>query len=108
MKYESSPLADSREVNRPAGNPSRARFDSVGSSRADRAGEPETGYARDVMIEDEYADAIEIIPVSHISKVLDAALEGEPEKDSLLQRLAKTTGSLLDPDVGGITSPSPQ
>jgi len=39
------------------------------------------------MIEDEYEEMIEIIPVSHISEVLDVALEGEPEKDSLVDRL---------------------
>jgi len=39
------------------------------------------------MIEEEYEDQIEIIPVSHISEVLDVALAGEPEKDSLVDRL---------------------
>jgi len=31
------------------------------------------------MIEEEYEDQIEIIPVSHISEVLDVALAGEPK-----------------------------
>jgi Lon-like ATP-dependent protease len=52
---------------------------------------------------------IEIIPVSHISEVLDIALEGEPEKDSLVARLKSITGSALkDGNVSGPSSPSPQ
>jgi len=50
---------------------------------------------QDVMIEDEYKDMIEVIPVSHISGVLDIALEGETEKDSLVSRLKSITGSAL-------------
>jgi Lon-like ATP-dependent protease len=66
---------------------------------------------QDVMIEDEYEDMVEIIPVSHISEVLDIALAGEPEKDSLVARLKDITGRALERDVGqgGPTgSPSPQ
>jgi Lon-like ATP-dependent protease len=64
---------------------------------------------QDVMIEDEYEEMIEIIPVSHISEVLDVALEGEPEKDSLVDRLKQITGSALDGQVSqGPSSPSPQ
>ncbi|WP_136588490.1 ATP-dependent protease LonB [Salinigranum halophilum] len=64
---------------------------------------------QDVMIEDEYKDMIEIIPVSHISEVLDVALEGEPEKDSLVDRLKTITGSALPKKgVRGPSSPSPQ
>ena len=65
---------------------------------------------QDVMIEDEYEDMIEIIPVSHISEVLDVALEGEPEKDSLVDRLKTITGSALDQQSvsQGPSSPSPQ
>jgi Lon-like ATP-dependent protease len=62
------------------------------------------------MIEDEYKEQIEIIPVSHISEVLDVALAGEPEKDSLIDRLKSITGSALEkqkPDVSP-GSPSPQ
>ena len=64
---------------------------------------------QDVMIEDEYKEMIEIIPVSHISEVLDVALEGEGEKDSLVARLKSITGSALqDGSVAGPSSPSPQ
>ena len=65
----------------------------------------------DVMIEDEYEEQIEIIPVSHISEVLDVALVGEPEKDSLVDRLKSITGKALEgsADSGtGAGSPSPQ
>jgi Lon-like ATP-dependent protease len=66
----------------------------------------------DVMIEDEYEEQIEIIPVSHISEVLDVALVGEPEKDSLVARLKAITGKALEgsADSGTATggSPSPQ
>ncbi|MHB9288426.1 ATP-dependent protease LonB [Halobacteriales archaeon Cl-PHB] len=64
---------------------------------------------QDVMIEEEYEDMVEIIPVSHISEVLEVALAGEPEKDSLVDRLKSITGKALDQDVGrGSGSPSPQ
>ncbi|MGB9963887.1 ATP-dependent protease LonB [Halobacterium hubeiense] len=66
---------------------------------------------QDVMIEDEYEDQIEIIPVSHISEVLDVALVGEPEKDSLVDRLKSITGKALEgqTDSGATSgSPSPQ
>jgi Lon-like ATP-dependent protease len=64
---------------------------------------------QDVMIEDEYEEMIEIIPVSHISEVLEVALAGEPEKDSLVDRLKNITGSALERQVGrGSGSPSPQ
>jgi Lon-like ATP-dependent protease len=65
---------------------------------------------QDVMIEDEYEDMIEIIPVSHISEVLEVALTGEAEKDSLVSRLKSITGKALEHDVGrqGSGSPSPQ
>ncbi|WP_410765397.1 ATP-dependent protease LonB [Haloferax sp. DFSO60] len=63
---------------------------------------------QDVMIEDEYKEMIDIIPVSHISEVLDVALEGEPEKDSLVDRLKSITGSALKGKGVGPSSPSPQ
>ncbi|WP_049987639.1 ATP-dependent protease LonB [Halobellus rufus] len=67
---------------------------------------------QDVMIEEEYEEMVEIIPVSHISEVLDIALEGEPEKDSLVDRLKSITGSALSgtqsENVSGPSSPSPQ
>ena len=64
---------------------------------------------QDVMIEEEYEDQVEIIPVSHISEVLDVALEGEPEKDGLVDRLKQITGSALDGQgTPGPGNPSPQ
>jgi len=64
---------------------------------------------QDVMIEDEYEEMIEIVPVSHISEVLEVALAGEPEKDSLVDRLRSITGQALERDVAsGSGSPSPQ
>ena len=64
---------------------------------------------QDVMIEDEYEEMVEIVPVTHISEVLEVALEGEPEKDSLVDRLKSITGQALDPEVGGGSgTPSPQ
>ncbi|MFC7138576.1 ATP-dependent protease LonB [Halosimplex aquaticum] len=65
---------------------------------------------QDVMIEDEYKDQIEIIPVSHISEVLEVALAGEPEKDGLVDRLKSITGKALEQREVGQTggSPSPQ
>ena len=64
---------------------------------------------QDVMIEDEYKDEIEIIPVQHISEVLEVALAGEPEKDSLVARLKSITGQALEQrEVGQPKNPSPQ
>ena len=64
---------------------------------------------QDVMIEDEYKEMVEIVPVSHISEVLDVALAGEPEKDSLVDRLKNITGSAFEKGTVGTTgSPSPQ
>lgn len=64
---------------------------------------------QDVMIEDEYKEMVEIVPVSHISEVLDVALAGEPEKDSLVDRLRNITGTALEGGtVGQAGSPSPQ
>jgi len=65
---------------------------------------------QDVMIEEEYEDMIEIVPVTHISEVLEVALAGEPEKDSLVDRLKSLTGKALESsEVGtGSGSPSPQ
>jgi Lon-like ATP-dependent protease len=42
----------------------------------------------DVLLEDKYADQVEVVPVETLDEVLDHALKGE-EKDSLLARLAK-------------------
>jgi len=64
---------------------------------------------QDVMIEEEYEEMVEVIPVSHISEVLEVALVGEPEKDSLIDRLKSITGSALEQNVGRSSgSPQPQ
>jgi len=63
---------------------------------------------QDVMIEDEYEEMVDVVPVSHISEVLDVALAGEPEKDSLIDRLKNITGKALETEVGPSGSPSPQ
>ncbi|WP_254863760.1 ATP-dependent protease LonB [Halovivax gelatinilyticus] len=64
---------------------------------------------QDVMIEDEYEEMVDIVPCSNISEVLEVALMGEPEKDSLLDRLKSITGSAFDGQVGHSgSSPSPQ
>jgi Lon-like ATP-dependent protease len=66
---------------------------------------------QDVMAEDEYLEQIEIIPVSHISEVLDVALIGEAPKDSLITRLKEMTGKALEAaespgQTGGSPSPN--
>ena len=64
---------------------------------------------QDVMIEDEYEEMVDIVPVTHISEVLEVALKGEPEKDSLVDRLRSITGTAFEPDVGqGSGAPTPQ
>jgi len=85
------------------------KIEAAAKTGCDRVIIPEANV-QDVMIEDEYEEMIEIIPVSHISEVLDVALEGEPEKDSLVDRLKQITGSALDQQsvCKGPSSPSPQ
>ena len=62
---------------------------------------------QDVMIEDEYDEMVDIIPVSHISEVLEVALDDDVlGKDSLVSRLKTITGKALDPDVGPGSQPS--
>ncbi|MFB6362258.1 MAG: S16 family serine protease, partial [Halobacteriales archaeon] len=63
---------------------------------------------QDVMIEEEYKEMIEIIPVSHISEVLEIALAEEIEKDSLVDRLKSITGQALDQQAVGSGSGSPR
>ncbi|QFU82893.1 ATP-dependent protease LonB [Natronorubrum aibiense] len=68
---------------------------------------------QDVMIEDEYEEMIDIVPCSNISEVLEVALIGQPEKDSLLDRLKSITGTAFDQSQGAVGSasgsnPSPQ
>ena len=60
---------------------------------------------QDVMIEDEYKDQIEIIPVSHISEVLDHALVERDGKKGVLDKI-KSLASDIDVDAAG--QPSPQ
>ena len=49
------------------------------------------------------------MPVSHISEVLEVALAGEPEKDSLVDRLRSITGKALESgETQPSGSPSPQ
>ena len=62
---------------------------------------------QDVMIEDEYEEQVDVIPVRHISEVLEVALEGDTDKQSLIDRLRSITGYALDTDVGSGT-PTPQ
>ncbi|SFK69974.1 Lon-like ATP-dependent protease [Halogranum rubrum] len=62
---------------------------------------------QDVMVEAEYREMVDIVPVSHISEVLAHALDGEPETDSLVGRLAEFTDTVFD-GVGRGGSPSPQ
>lgn len=62
---------------------------------------------QDVMIEDEYKEMVDIVPVSHISEVLAIALSDDVEKDGLVDRLKSITGQALDHKVG-TGSPSPQ
>jgi Lon-like ATP-dependent protease len=51
---------------------------------------------------------VEIIPVTHISEVLDVALADDVEKDGLVDRLKSITGQALEQKVGNPSSPSPQ
>ncbi|MDZ7701903.1 MAG: ATP-dependent protease LonB [Halobacteriales archaeon] len=64
---------------------------------------------QDVMIEEEYKEMVEIIPVSNLSEVLEVALAADIEKDSLVDRLKAITGQALEKGkVGSGGSPSPQ
>jgi len=83
------------------------KIEAAAKTGCDRVIIPEANL-QDVMIEDEYEEMIEIIPVSHISEVLDVALEGEAEKDSLVDRLKQITGSALEGGPRGGANPSPQ
>lgn len=63
---------------------------------------------QDVMIEDEYKEQVDVIPVAHISEVLDIALVGEPEKDGLVDRLKQITTALERDRQVPSGSPAPQ
>ncbi len=66
----------------------------------------------DVMIEDEYKDKIEIVPVSNITEVLEKSLIG-PEKKNLIKIIKKSYAfpklnlSLTD-NIPGLPVPAPQ
>ena len=65
---------------------------------------------QDVMAEEEYLEMVEVVPVSHISEVLEIALLGEAPKDSLITRLKEMTGKALEAAEGSGQSggsPSP-
>jgi Lon-like ATP-dependent protease len=83
------------------------KIEAAAKTGCDRVIIPEANL-QDVMIEEEYEEMIEIIPVSHISEVLDVALEGEAEKDSLVDRLKQITGSALEGGPRSGPNPSPQ
>ncbi|SFS69072.1 ATP-dependent protease LonB [Halostagnicola kamekurae] len=85
------------------------KIEAAAKAGCDKVIIPETNE-QDVMIEDEYEDMIEIIPCSNISEVLEVALIGQPEKDSLLNRLKQITESAFDPQVSqtGSSNPNPQ
>jgi Lon-like ATP-dependent protease len=83
------------------------KIEAAAKTGCDRVIIPEANL-QDVMIEEEYEEMVEIIPVSHISEVLDVALEGEAEKDSLVDRLKQITGSALESGPRSGPNPSPQ
>ncbi len=69
---------------------------------------PETNE-QDVMIEDEYKDQVEIIPVSDISEVLDHALLEKGDKDSILNKIKELAEDTLDSGSGSPGGqPNPQ
>ncbi len=62
---------------------------------------------QDVMIEDEYEEMVDIIPVTHLSEVLEVAMaDGVDKRDSLISRLRSITDAALEPQVGGQPSPN--
>ncbi|MDY6764426.1 MAG: S16 family serine protease, partial [Halobacteria archaeon] len=61
----------------------------------------------DVMIEDEYKEMVEIIPVTHISEVLDHALVDREEKSGLLDRLKNIAGKTLEKSGSEATGKGP-
>jgi Lon-like ATP-dependent protease len=54
---------------------------------------------QDVMVEAEYRDLVEVVPVDHLGDVLAVALRDDDGKRSLLDRLSRFTGRVLDGDV---------
>ncbi len=53
-----------------------------------------TANMKDVLIDDEYKDMIEVIPVRNLTDVLDASLVAGERKVSLVERLGDIVGSL--------------
>ena len=53
-----------------------------------------TANMKDVLIDDEYKDMIEVIPVENLTDVLDASLVAGERKVSLVERLGGIVGSL--------------
>jgi len=53
-----------------------------------------TANMKDVLIDDEYKDMIEVIPVRNLTDVLDASLVASERKVSLVERLGDIVGSL--------------
>jgi len=53
-----------------------------------------TANMKDVLIDDEYKDIIEVIPVKNLTDVLDASLVAGERKVSLVERLGGIVGSL--------------
>lgn len=51
---------------------------------------------KDVMIEDEYEDQIEIVPVEHINEVLDVALVDDEDSENRREKLLKRLTSLAN------------
>jgi len=61
----------------------------------------------DVMIEEEYEEQVEILPVSHISDVIEVALAGEPDDSDLADRLKRVAQGTFDEDSESGEKPSP-
>jgi Lon-like ATP-dependent protease len=62
---------------------------------------------QDVMIEEEYEEMVDIVPVSHISEVLEVALVGESKIERLTAKVRDITGTALNPTADhGSPSPS--
>jgi Lon-like ATP-dependent protease len=66
---------------------------------------------RDVMVDDEVRERVEIVPASHLSEVLAAALvedDDETSRSRLLDRLSAVTESVIEAGRSSGTSPAPQ
>ena len=64
---------------------------------------------QDVLVEAEYRDRVRVVPVGHISEVLDVALVDDVEKASLLHRLSTyAVGPGRDRNRRSGPTPAPQ